>query len=79
MEEQLALLREMLPEVLDKLEQLKATLVLSLVSDTAVCPTPSQAPSGCATYAVYIYAGAGALSAYRQHRYMCASAASLQA
>lgn len=77
MEEQLALLREMLPEVLDKLEQLKATLVLSLVSDTAVCPTPSQAPSGCATYAVYIYAGA--LSAYRQHRYMCASAASLQA
>ena len=40
MEEQLALLREMLPEVLAKLEQLKATLVLSLVTDTAVCPAP---------------------------------------
>lgn len=41
MEEQLALLREMLPELLDKLEQLKGTLVLSLVSDTAVCPAQS--------------------------------------
>ncbi len=35
-EEQLALLREMLPELLGKLERLKAALVLSLVSDTAV-------------------------------------------
>ncbi|KAK9842509.1 hypothetical protein WJX81_003300 [Elliptochloris bilobata] len=34
-EEQLALLREMLPELLDRLELLKASLVLSLVSDTA--------------------------------------------
>ena len=41
MEEQLALLREMLPELLDKLERLKAALVLSLVSDTAVCPAAS--------------------------------------
>ena len=61
MEEQLALLREMLPEVLDKLEQLKATLVLSLVSDTAVRPAPSQAPAGCATYAVHTRRGRGTL------------------
>ena len=35
-EEQLALLRDMLPELLGKLERLKASLVLQLVSDTAV-------------------------------------------
>ncbi len=43
MEEQLALLRDMLPELLGKLERLKASLVLQLVADTAVRP-PVRCP-----------------------------------
>lgn len=52
MEEQLALLRDMLPELLGKLERLKASLVLQLVSDTAVrLPARRLRPSGVRCYA----------------------------